>query len=103
MRGRKTALSIVLSDTERDHLQALCRATTTPIGLVRRAKAVLAVHDGNTIRAVTKIAGLTEPHVRKWVRRFIEKRIPGLKDAARPGRPPTFPPRGGSARDQDRL
>jgi len=30
-----------------------------------------------------------------WRKRFFDKRLPGLEERPRPGRPPVFPPGGG--------
>ena len=103
MRGRKSALIVILTDAEFKQLQTWSRSTTTAVGLVRRANAVLAVHAGQTIGQAAKSSGLSEVHTRKWLKRFLERRLSGLQDLARPGRPPSFPPGGRSARGQDRL
>lgn len=80
MRGRKSALVVVLSDAETQRLQAWCRATTTPVGLVRRAQAILAVAEGQPLCRAAQRAGLSENHTRKWVGRFLVGRIHGLAD-----------------------
>ena len=103
MRGRKSALIILLTEAEYQQLQGWLRSTTTPVGLVRRATVVLAVHNGQTIKEAARTAGLSETHSRKWLQRFVQHRLAGLKDAARPGRPPLFSPAGGGARGQNRV
>lgn len=92
MRGRKSALVLLLTDAELQQLRTWSRSTTTAVGLVRRADVILGVHRGDTIKDAAKNAGLSETHARKWIQRFQEKRLPGLQDAARPGRPPVFSP-----------
>jgi len=103
MRGRKSALIVILTDSEFKQLQTWSRSTTTAVGLVRRANAVLAVHAGQTIKQAALSSGLSEVHTRKWLKRFLPHRLMGLQDLARPGRPKTFSPRGSLARGQDRL
>ena len=103
MRGRKTGLLIVLTDTEFNQLQTWSRSITTAVGLVRRANAVLAVHSGQTVKQAAKSCGLSETHTRKWLKRFLQHRLTGLQDLARPGRPRSFPPTGRHARGQDRV
>ena len=98
MRGRKTALIVILTDAEFKQLQTWSRSTTTAVGLVRRANAVLAVHSGQPINQAAKSSGLSETHTRKWLKRFLQHRLAGLQDLARPGRPPAFSPTGRSAR-----
>lgn len=90
MRGRKSALVLLLTDAELRQLRTWSRSTTTAVGLVRRADVILGVHRGDTIKDAAKNAGLSEVHARKWIKRFQEQRLPGLQDAARPGRPPVF-------------
>lgn len=97
MRGRKSALIISLTDAEFKQLQTWSRSTTTAVGLVRRADAVLAVHAGQTITQAARRSGLSEVHTRKWLKRFLQHRLAGLQDLARPGRPPAFSPGGRSA------
>ena len=92
MRGRKSALIIVLTDAEFEQLQKWSRSTTTAVGLVRRANAVLAVHSGQTVTQAAKSSGLSETHTRKWLKRFLQYRLAGLEDLPRPGRPPAFSP-----------
>ena len=92
MRGRKSALVILLTDAELHQLGAWSRSTTTAVGLVRRANVILGVHRGLTIKEAARSAPLSETHARKWVQRFVQHRLEGLHDAARPGRPSSFSP-----------
>ena len=103
MRGRKTALRVVLNAEERSRLEQRLRCTTTSLGLARRCRAVLGVADGLPLVEVTRLAGLTERHVRKWVQRFFKDRLDGLHDRPGRGRKPVFSPRGRDARGEDRL
>ena len=95
MRGRKSALIARLTDEGRDELQHWSPSTSRPAGLVRRAKAVLHVSQGMPLKHTGRALGLTERHVRKWVARFQEQRLLGLKDKEGRGRKPSFPPSGG--------
>ena len=103
MRGRKTALVVELTDQEEQQLQAWVRSTTMPVGLVKRAHAVLLVAKNVPLKHTAQKVGLTERHVRAWVTRFINERIPGLSDRRGRGRTPSFSPAGGATRGQDRL
>jgi predicted transcriptional regulator len=98
MRGRKTALKVVLSGEERRELVHLFRSITTPAGLARRCRMVLAVADGKTLAETARLVGVTEKIVREWTKRFVEQRLDGLRDRPRPGRKPVFSPRGSLAR-----
>jgi Helix-turn-helix domain len=103
MRGRKTALRVILSVQERRHLGQRLRCTTTPWGSARRYRAILEVADGHPLVAVGRHVGMTEKHVREWVQRFLKDRLAGLRDRPGRGRKPVFSPRGGDARGEDRL
>jgi hypothetical protein len=103
MRGRKSALIILLSDQERNELQRWSRSTSLSAGLVQRAKAVLHVSQGMPLKHTGTAVGLTERHIRKWITRFKEQRLPGLKDKEGRGRKPSFPPGGDDPCHQDCL
>ena len=103
MRGRKTSLRVVLTKAERDQLEQHLRCTTTPLGLGRRCRVILGVADGVPLVEVARLAGMTEKHVRKWTKRFLERRLEGLRDRPGRGRKPVFSPRGRAARGEDRL
>lgn len=103
LRGRKSALRVVLTDQERSQLLQWSRSTALPAGLVTRAKAILLVADGTPLTHTGKAVGLTEAHVRQWIKRFLEKRLQGLQDLPGRGRKPSFSPSGRGLRGQDRL
>jgi Helix-turn-helix domain len=103
MRGRKSQLVVNLSPEERHLLGYRLRCTTTPLGLARRCRAILAVADGMSLAGAARQVGLTEKHVRKWVQRFLAHRLAGLHDRPGRGRKPAFSPLAGAARGQDRL
>ena len=103
MRGRKSQLVVILSPEERRLLEYRLRCTTTPLGLARRCQAIRAVADGTSLVGAARRVGLTEKHVRKWVQRFLARRLEGLNDRPGRGRKPAFSPLGGPARRQDRL
>ena len=103
MRGQKTSLHITLSQEERTELERRKRSLTLPVRCVRRAHAILLVSDHIPLVEAGRRAGFAERHVRKWVKRFLESRLPGLDDLPRPGRPSSFSPGGGVAHSQDRL
>jgi hypothetical protein len=68
-----------------------------PSGLVRRARAVLLASEGKSLTETGRIVGMGRLIVRRWVSRFIVKRIEGLKDKPGRGRKPSFPPGGCNA------
>lgn len=103
MRGRKTALKIVLSAEQRAFLETQLRRHSIPQAMARRYRVVLCVANGMSLVATAREVGMTEKHVRKWLKRFLEEGHEGLKDRPGRGRKPSFPPRGGAARGQARL
>jgi hypothetical protein len=95
MRGRIWALKIEIDSETRKLLQGWRRRQKTPIGLAKRAHGMLLLADGQTYSYTSKQVGLSEPHLRKWAKRFIELGVRGLYDRKRPGRPPSFSPSSG--------
>jgi len=103
MRGRKTGLVVELSEVHRLELERWQRSTTLSVGVARRARVVLMVHEGHSFAEVARLCGLTVRNARKWVLRYLSQGLAGLRDKARPGRKPVFSPRGRTALGQDRL
>jgi hypothetical protein len=92
MRGRRSPLVVTLSDEERNELNRWLRCTTIPAGLARRARVVLLVADDNTITDTARLVGFSCKIVRRWLVRFLERRIDGLSDQQGRGRKPVFSP-----------
>lgn len=84
--GRPKA-ELVLSEEEHAQLQAMARSRSLPAALAQRAKIVLACVGGAPNSAVAERVQVTQATVGKWRRRFIERRIGGLYDEIRPGKP----------------
>jgi hypothetical protein len=103
MQGRKTARIVRMDHDTREQLLSWLRATKTPQGLAKRARAMLLLAEGHSYAATARQVGLRERHVRKWAQRFLREGSAGLADAPRSGRPPVFSPRGGHASGEDRL
>ncbi len=103
MRGRKTALRVVLTAEEQRQLEQFLRSTTTSLGLARRCRAILEVAGGLPLVHVARLVDLAEKHVRKWVQRFLKDRLNGLRDRPGRGRKPVFSPRSRDPRGEDRL
>src|SRR5262245_24269887 len=98
MRGRKSALRVVLTPEEHDQLLTSLRCPSTPLGLARRCRAVPEGAEGTPLVEGARLVGLTEKHVRKWVQPFLHGRIAGLSDRPGRGRKPVFSPRGRDVR-----
>ena len=96
-------IRIELTAQERAELETIARAQALPHRAVVRAKVVLAIAEGGSLSATARDLGQQRRIVRKWAERFVRKRLRGLSDAARSGRPARFPPCGRAAPDQARL
>ncbi len=81
---------IILSIQERRQLTSRARAACRAHRDVVRAQIIVAAADGATNAAIAADLGLHVDTVRKWRRRFHRKRLAGLADLPRPGRPPGF-------------
>ena len=92
MQGRRSALRIELDDHTRATLVGWLRRQKTPVGLAKRARAILLLAEGYTFAATARQVELRERHVRKWALRFVAYGIDGLYDTKRPGRQPVFSP-----------
>ena len=94
MRGRKSPLVSSLTPEEKSDLDALLRRTTAQAGLARRARIVLLLAETRNISTTARLVQDQRNVVRLWGRRYQQKRLQGLFDEPRSGRPPVFPPRG---------
>src|SRR6187397_2830989 len=99
----KSPLRIELTPDEQAELERRARAFGAPYRTVVRAKVILRLAAGESLGAVGRSLHMGRRHVRKWAGRFVHKRVPGLDDAPRSGRPPRFSPRGGNPSGQAGL
>ena len=88
-RGRPKA-PLTLTDEERQTLQRWSRRAKTAQALALRARIVLACAEGTTNKEVAERLGIWPQTVTKWRGRFVAKRLEGLSDEPRPGRPRTI-------------
>ncbi len=87
-RGRLAAL--VLSDTERSELVSLAARRSTAQALALRARIVLGCAEGKQNKEVAAGLRVDEATVGKWRRRFVDRRLDGLRDEPRSGAPRTI-------------
>jgi transposase len=93
----KTDLRIELTDVEQQELERLDRSLIAPHRAVVRAQTILLLAAGMSLSAVARQVGRGRRIVRKWGERFQRKRLQGLLDLHRSGRPPRFSPRSRSS------
>jgi DNA-binding CsgD family transcriptional regulator len=84
-----TAIAIELTDEERARLEAWSRRRKTAQALALRSRVVLAAADGVANYEIAEQLRISRPTVTKWRNRFAERRLAGLLDEPRPGRPRT--------------
>lgn len=83
---------VELQDEERQELERLLRSQTSASGLVRRARAVLLMADGESGADVARLTGYTPVQISRIRHRFAEERTDGLSDKPRSGRPQIYGP-----------
>ena len=88
-RGPKPVAIQLVAD-ERDALERMVRTSTAAQRDVLRANIVLLAAEGHANSMITEMLGVEENTVGKWRRRFAKRRIAGLRDEPRSGRPPKF-------------
>jgi transposase len=78
---------LVLTDEERETLERWARRHTTAQALALRCRIVLACAEGGNNIEVAARLGIHDDTVGRWRNRFIDRRLDGLHDEPRPGKP----------------
>ena len=76
-----------VSREDRIQLKRWTKSSKVESGLAKRARIVLLTREGKQASEVATIVGVSERNVYKWVWRFDEEGIDGLRERKRPGRP----------------
>jgi transposase len=80
--------AVVVAASDREILERLVRASTTPAGLSRRARAVLLMADGLAGTVIAERTGYTPVQISRVRARFAAEGVLGLGERPRSGRPP---------------
>ena len=81
----RTGISITVSPSDRQRLEAIVRDRTTPQKHVWRARIVLLTGDGLGTNAIMRETGKSKTCVWRWQERFMEEGVHGLlRDKTRP-------------------
>ena len=77
-RGRRTSLTIRLTDDERQTLLAWQRSTTIPAGIARRGRIIVLLADRVPISRIAATVGISRRYISQWVHRFLHEGLAGL-------------------------
>jgi len=94
---RSSPFTIVLAADERAVVESWARKYTSPHWQVVRARIVLLAAAGLSNQQIAQRLDLPRQVVSKWRKRFHQRRLAGLADTPRSGRPPGFSPSGRGA------
>lgn len=100
---RKSPFTILLTPEEKTELERRASQYTLPYFQVVRAQMILMAAQGCSNKEIAQHVHCRREVVSLWRKRFFEKRLDGLKDLPRPGRPRAFPPRTGDPSQGTRL
>ncbi|MCX6050879.1 MAG: helix-turn-helix domain-containing protein, partial [Chloroflexi bacterium] len=78
---------VQLTETERDYLEELSNGKTVAVRVLKRALALLALDQGETLEAVARHQQLTNDTVAHLRNRYKQQGLGCLHDAPRAGRP----------------
>lgn len=79
-----------LTQEERKTIERGPHARTVSAGLRQRATIIGLAADGQHAPAIAALVQLDDETVRRWIKRFTEQGVEGLKERPRSGRPATY-------------
>ena len=82
--------ALKVTAAERAELSSLASRRSTAQALALRARIVLACAEGGENKTIAEEMGLDRQTIGKWRRRFLDRRVDGLRDDPRPGAPRTI-------------
>ncbi len=83
----RSPYNIVLTRQEREELERRANKYTLPYFMVARAKMILFAQQGLSNDEIADRLSTRREIVSRWRKRFFKKRLAGLEDSERPGRP----------------
>jgi hypothetical protein len=92
MPRQQSPIRILLTDQERSVLEHVARSWALSHRDVVRAKVILRLAERAPITSIAAELAVGRKMVRKWGERFARKRLRGLDDEQRSGRPARFSP-----------
>ena len=92
---RSSPFEITLSSAERAELHRRAGKYTLPYFQVVHAKMILLAAEGFNNDEIAQRLDTRREIVSRWRKRFFRKRLAGLEEQSRSGRPRAFPPRAG--------
>jgi transposase len=78
-RGRPPQCRLTIDTNEQHRLLSLVRQRTAPAGLVARARAIYLLSHGESVSAVADRLGKSRCYIYKWLRRYEEHGLDGLR------------------------
>jgi transposase len=85
--SRKSPYNVQLTAEEKAALESLARKYTAPYCVVIRARVILLAAKGLANEQIAACLSMGRQNVSKWRKRFFHKRLKGLDDELRTGRP----------------
>lgn len=79
-----------LTEEETRALRTRAQGQKVEARLRDRARICWLSHEGKCVSEIVELTGTNEKTVRRWIARFNTQGVDGLRDGARPGRPPIY-------------